>query len=88
MSPFLANLMAGAILALVGWVIVFAVWVVAQNGKRKDEIHAIELEQARMRSEFVSRQQWDEFKRGWDLWKETLSNSVHDLAVKFAESRK
>lgn len=87
MSPFLANLMAGAILALVGWVIVFAVWVVAQNGKRKDEIHANELEIAKMRAEFVSRQQWDEFKRQWDTWKDALSKTVSDLAIQLA-SRK
>jgi len=79
MTPFLDSLMAGAILALVGWAIAFGIYVVKQDRTREREINEVKLQMANMRSEFVAKTAWDEYNRNFELWKEKVIEKLSHL---------
>lgn len=84
MSPFLANLMVGGILALIAWCITFAIWVVKENGARKDENQATRLEIEKIKSEFVSQTAWNQFNQNFDQWKGQVLDKIGHLAEQIA----
>lgn len=84
MSPFLANLMVGAILALVGWAIAFGVYVLKQDRAREREIAAIRTEMAKLRGEFVTQVAWTEFNRAWADWRDKLTDKIQHISESLA----
>lgn len=84
MSPFLANLMVGAILALVGWAIAFGVYVLKQDRAREREIAALKLELANMRADFVTQSAWTEFNRAWSNWRDNLTDKIQHISESLA----
>lgn len=84
MSPFLANLVVGAILALVGWAIAFGVYVLKQDRAREREIAALKLELASMRADFVTQVAWAEFNRAWSNWRDNLTDKIQHISESLA----
>lgn len=84
MSPFLANLMVGGILALIGWCITFGIWVVRENGKRKDDYHALDKRLEGLEGKFVTQASWTEFNRSFDQWKDKVLERIGHLGEQIA----
>lgn len=84
MTPFLSNLLVGGIVALIGWSIAFCIWVVKENGNRKDENHRTQLELAKMKSEFVTQTAWNAFNQNFDHWKEQVLDKIGNLGRQIA----
>lgn len=84
MTPFLTNLLVGAILALVGWSIAFGIWVVKENGSRKDDFHRLDKRLEGMKAEFVTQVAWTEFNHNFDQWKDKVLDKIGALGQQIA----
>jgi hypothetical protein len=84
MTPFLANLLVGAILALVGWSIAFGIWVVKEIGARKDDYHRLDKRIEGMKAEFVTQVAWSEFNHRFDQWKDNVLDKIGGLGKQIA----
>jgi tetrahydromethanopterin S-methyltransferase subunit G len=84
MSPFLANLVVGAILALVAWAIAFGVWVVKENAARKDDFHKLDKRLEGLEGKFVTQAAWGEFNRNFDQWKDKVLERIGHLGEQIA----
>jgi hypothetical protein len=84
MTPFLANLLVGAILALVGWAIAFGIYVVRQDRNREREIQALKVAMAGLEGRFVTQATWLQFNRSFDEWKERVFDKLSHLGEQIA----
>ena len=84
MSPFLANLVVGAILALVGWAIAFGIYVVKQDRAREREIASLREQMAGLEARFVTQQAWSDFNKSFEAWKEKVFDKLSHLAEQLA----
>jgi hypothetical protein len=84
MSPFLANLVVGAILALVGWAIAFGVYVVRQDRAREREIASLREQMAGLEARFVTQQAWNDFNKSFNDWKDRVFEKLGHLGEQLA----
>lgn len=84
MTPFLTNLLVGAILALVGWAIAFGIYVVRQDRSREREINALKVQMATLEGRFVTQTQWATFNDSFNIWKEKVFERLGHLAEQLA----
>lgn len=84
MTPFVANLLVGAIISLVGWTIGFGIWVMKENAARKEDFHKLDKRLEGMRAEFVTQAAWMEFNHRFDQWKDNVLDKISELGKQIA----
>jgi hypothetical protein len=85
-TPFLANLLVGGILALIGWAIAFGIYVVKQDRSREREINDLKLKIAGLEGRFVTQEAWNAFNTRFEDWKEKIMDKLGHLGELIAAS--
>lgn len=88
MTPFLANLVVGAILLLVGWAIGFGIYVVKQDRAREREIQDLRVQMAALEGRFVTQETWAAFNTRFETWKDKIMEKLGHLGELIAASGK
>ena len=88
MTPFMVNLVAGAILLLIGWSIAFGIYVVKQDRQREREIQNLRIHIAGLEGRFVTQEAWTAFNARFEDWKEKIMDKLGHLGELIAASGK
>lgn len=88
MSPFMVNLLVGAILLLTGWAIGFGIYVVKQDRAREREIQDLRVQLAGLEGRFVTQEAWAAFNSRFENWKEKIMEKLGHLGELIAASGK
>ena len=88
MSPFMANLLVGAIILLSGWAIGFGIYVVKQDRAREREIQDLRVHIAGLEGRFVTQEAWTAFNSRFEDWKEKIMDKLGHLGELIAASGK
>lgn len=88
MSPFMVNLLVGAILLLSGWAVGFGIYVVRQDRAREREIQDLRVQLAGLEGRFVTQEAWNAFNARFEGWKEKIMEKLGHLGELIAASGK